>query len=175
MAVAEGNVVKVEYEGSFENGEVFDSSEKHGQPIEFKVGAHQVVPGFEKAVVGMEKGEEKTVTLQPEDAYGPARPEMIKPFPRDQFPKDGEPKVGMMIGVGLQNGQQIPAKIVKVTDTEVTLDMNHPMSGKVLVFKLKVVDYGEEVVPEAAPAAETVEEVVVDKPADESTTEEKTE
>ena len=140
MPVKEGDTVKIDYTGKFEDGTEFDSSKKHGQPLEFKVGAKQVVPGFENAVVGMEKDEEKEVTITPADGYGEHQEEMIKPFPRDQFPKDQEPEVGMTIGVGLQNGQQIPAKIVKVDDKEVTLDMNHPLAGKTLVFNIKVVD-----------------------------------
>jgi FKBP-type peptidyl-prolyl cis-trans isomerase 2 len=137
MAVEKGNTIKVEYTGSFENGEVFDASEKHGQPLEFKAGEGMVVPGFDNAVIGMELNEEKTVTLQPEDAYGMPNPEAIQKIPKENFP--AEAKEGMMIGVPMPNGQQIPATITKITDTEVTIDMNPPMAGKVLVFKIKVV------------------------------------
>lgn len=140
MAIKEGDTVKIDYTGKFEDGTEFDSSKNHGQPLEFKVGAKQVVPGFENAVIGMEKGEEKEFTLKPTEAYGEHQEEMIRPFPKEQFPKDQEPAVGMTIGVGLQNGHQIPAKIVKVDDKEVTLDMNHPLAGKTLIFNIKVVD-----------------------------------
>lgn len=137
MAVEKGNTIKVEYTGSFENGEVFDASEKHGQPLEFKAGEGMVVPGFDNAVIGMELNEEKTVTLQPEDAYGMPNPQAIQKIPKEHFPS--EAKEGMMIGVPLPNGQQIPATITKITDKEVTIDMNPPMAGRVLVFKIKVV------------------------------------
>jgi peptidylprolyl isomerase len=138
MAVEKGNTIKVEYTGSFEDGEVFDASEKHGEPLEFKAGEGMVVPGFDNAVIGMSVGEEKTVTLSPEDAYGEPNANAIQAVPKESFPKEAE--VGMMIGVPLPNGQQVPAKITKITDTEVTIDMNHPMAGKVLVFKIKVVE-----------------------------------
>lgn len=138
MVVEKGNTIKVEYTGSFEDGEVFDASEKHGEPLEFKAGEGMVVPGFDAAVIGMDVGEEKTVTLKPEEAYGEPHPNAVQVVPKDKFP--AEAKEGMMIGVPLPNGQQVPAKITKITDSEVTIDMNHPMAGKVLVFKIKVVE-----------------------------------
>ena len=137
MKVTEGSKIKVEYEGKFEDGTVFDASEKHGEPLEFEAGAGMVVPGFDKAVIGMEVGEEKEFTLQPEEAYGQPNPQAIQKVPKDKFP--GEAKEGMMIGIPLPNGQQMPAKIVKIDDKEVTIDMNHPMVGKVLIFKIKIV------------------------------------
>lgn len=137
MAVKKGDKIKVDYTGSFENGEVFDASERHGQPLEFEAGAKMVVPGFDAAVIGMDIDEEKTVTLKPEEAYGMPDDRAVQKVPKDKFP--AEAKEGMMIGVPLPNGQQIPAKIVKIDDKEVSIDMNHPMAGKVLVFKIKIV------------------------------------
>ena len=137
MVVKKGDKIKVDYTGSLENGEVFDASEKHGQPLEFEAGAGVVVKGFDAAVIGMEVGEEKTVTLKPEDAYGMPDERAIQKVPADKFPK--EAKEGMMIGVPLPNGQKIPAKIVKIDDKEVTIDLNHLLAGKVLVFKIKIV------------------------------------
>jgi len=140
MKIKEGSKVKVEYEGKLENGEVFDSSEKHGKPLEFEVGKKQMIPGFEKAVVGMEKGEEKEFTLESKDAYGDPNPQLIKSVPREQLPKDQEPEVGMILGITLPNGAQFPAKIIEVGDKEIKLDMNHPLAGKKLTFKIKIVD-----------------------------------
>ncbi len=137
MVVEKNNTIKVEYTGSFEDGEVFDASEKHGQPLEFEAGEGMVVPGFDNAVIGMDVGEEKEVTLKPEEAYGMPTDEAIQKVPKDKFPAEAEE--GMMIGVPLPNGQQIPAKIAKIDDKEVTIDMNHPMAGKTLVFKIKIV------------------------------------
>lgn len=136
MKVKKGDKIKVEYEGKFESGEIFDASEKHGQPLEFEAGAGMVVPGFDAAVIGMDVGGEKVVSLKPEDAYGMLNEKAIQKVPKDKFP--AEAKEGMMIGVPLPNGQQIPAKIVKIDDKEVTIDMNHPMAGKTLIFKIKI-------------------------------------
>lgn len=138
MAVEKGNKIKVDYTGSFEDGEVFDASEKHGKPLEFEAGAGMVVPGFDAAVIGMEVGEEKEVTLKPEEAYGMPNEQAVQKVPKDKFPK--EAKEGMMIGVPLPNGQQMPAKITKIDDKEVTIDMNHPMAGKTLIFKIKILE-----------------------------------
>jgi len=140
MVVEKGNKIKVEYTGSFEDGEVFDASEKHGKPLEFEAGAGMVVPGFDAAVIGMDVGEEKTFTLKPEESYGMPNEQAIQKVPKDKFP--AEAKEGMMIGVPLPNGQQMPAKIMKIDDKEVTIDMNHPMAGKILVFKIKIVSIG---------------------------------
>lgn len=138
MVVKKGNKIKVEYRGSFESGEVFDASERHGQLLEFEAGAEMVVPGFDAAVIGMEVGEEKTFTLQPEEAYGMPDERGIQKVPKESFPP--EAKEGMMIGIPLPNGQQLPAIITKIDEKEVTIDMNHPMAGKILVFWIKVVE-----------------------------------
>jgi FKBP-type peptidyl-prolyl cis-trans isomerase 2 len=142
MAVENGNKIKVEYVGTLEDGTEFDSTAKHGgEPIEFEVGAGQLIKGFDEAVLGMEKGEEKEITLQPADAYGEPKPEMIKKVPKEQLPPGQEVKPGMMMAIGTPDGKQFPAKIVEVTDTEIALDLNHPLAGKVLKFKIKVVDF----------------------------------
>lgn len=139
MPVENGNTVKVEYIGSLEDGTVFDSSEGK-EPLEFKVGEGKVIKGFENAVLGMDKGQEKEATLQPAEAYGQPNPTLVKVVPRDQLPKEPEPKEGMMLMLKSPEGQQFPAKITKVTDNEVSIDLNPPLAGKVLKFKIKVVD-----------------------------------
>ena len=138
--VKEGDKVKVEYTGTLDDGTVFDSSERHGMPLEFEVGAKQVIPGFEKAIVGMEKGKEKQIKLQPAEAYGEHNPQLIKKVPKEQLPTDKELKPGMVLVMGLPNGAQIPVRITEVTDESVTIDLNHPLCGKSLNFKIKVVD-----------------------------------
>ncbi|MDP7115719.1 MAG: peptidylprolyl isomerase [Candidatus Woesearchaeota archaeon] len=140
MKVEKGCKIKVEYEGKLDDGKVFDSSAKHGKPLEFEVGAGQMIKGFDEAVVGMKKGDEKKITLKPEDAYGEHNPEMLKKMPRDQFPKEHEPKEGMVLVLGTPQGGQFPVKIQSVTDKEVELDLNHPLAGKTLSFTVKIVD-----------------------------------
>ena len=141
MPVAKGNKVKVEYKGTLEDGTEFDSSAKHGQPLEFEAGAGQMIKGFDEAVMGMEKDEEKNISLTSDKAYGDINAQLVQKIPKDQLPKEQEPKVGMVLGVKLPNGQQIPARITEVSDNDVTLDLNHPLAGKSLNFWIKVVEY----------------------------------
>ncbi len=138
MQVKKGDTIKVEYEGKLDDGTIFDSSDKHGQLLEFEAGAGRVIPGFDNAVLGMKEGEEKTVKIPVDEAYGPRREELVKEVPKNQLP-EGEIKEGMMLGVGLPDGQQIPATITKVADETVTIDINHPLAGKNLTFSIKVV------------------------------------
>ena len=138
--VKKGDKVRVDYTGTFDDGTVFDASEKQGQPLEFEVGSGQVIKGFDDAVVGMKKGEEKKIVIPAKEAYGEVRAELHKKVPRQQLPQDQEPKVGMILAVGLPNGQQFPARIVAVTKDDVTIDLNHPLAGKRLHFKIKVVN-----------------------------------
>lgn len=140
MPVKKGDKIKVEYTGTFDDGTVFDSSEKHGKPLEFEVGNKQVIPGFDDAVVGMEKDQEKEIKIPCKDAYGEPNPKLVQKVPKDKLPKEPEPKVGMMLIVGAPNGQKLPATIKEITDTEVTIDLNHPLAGKDLNFKIKVVE-----------------------------------
>ncbi len=143
MLIKNDDFVKVEYEGSFDDGEVFDSTQQHGgKPLEFQVGKHQVVPGFENAVIGKELNEEFKIRLEPKDAYGEYHEEGVQNIPRTQFPPDMIPKIGMIIELQQQHGEHthpIPAKITQVNEKEVTLDLNHPMAGKTLNFKMKIV------------------------------------
>lgn len=140
MAVKNGDKIKVEYEGSLDSGEVFDSSEKSGQVLEFEVGQNQVIAGFERAVIGMNKDEEKTIKIESKDAYGDKKDELIRPVPKNQLPENLEPKVGMVLGLQSPDGRQFPAPIVEVLDDEIKLDLNHPLAGQDLNFKIKVVD-----------------------------------
>lgn len=140
MTIKKGDKVKVEYTGTLDDGTVFDSSEKHGKPLEFEVGAGHVIKGLDESMIGMKKGEEKELTLKSSEAYGDPNPKLVRNVPRDKIPKEPEPKAGMMLIMQTQDGRKFPAMIKEVNDTEVTLDLNHPLAGKTLHFKIKVVE-----------------------------------
>lgn len=142
MKAEKGSNVKLEYEGKLENGEIFDSSSHgdHSHPLEFKVGDGEVIPGFDSAVEGMEIGEEKEFTIKPEEAYGEYNPELTRKIEREMLPPDQEPKEGMMLAMQTPDGRQFPVKISKVDDKEVTVDFNHPLAGKTLIFKIKLLE-----------------------------------
>jgi len=137
-AVKNGDTVRVHYTGRLETGEVFDTSED-GEPLEFTVGSGEVIPGFEEAVRGMEVGGARTVEIEPEDAYGPRREQLVATVEREhaQFPT--EPEVGMNLLVPLPEGNQLEVVVTEVTDTHVTIDGNHPLAGEKLIFDLELV------------------------------------
>ena len=143
--VKKGNKVSIEYTGTFDDGEVFDSNVRDGtcvHPLQFIVGAGMVIPGFDKAVEGMSKEESKKVKILAKDAYGEKNQELIKTMSKPaNFPPQA--KEGMLIGVGPSQEQQIPALIVKLTEDSITLDLNHPLAGKNLNFDIKVLDIQE--------------------------------
>ena len=139
MAVKKGDKVKVEYEGTLEDGSVFDSSERHGEPLEFTAGGGQMIKGFDDAVIGMEKGDEKNIELSSSEAYGDRNEQLVRDVPKEQLPKGIELKKGMMLGMMLPNGAQLPAKVVGLSEKGATLDMNHPLAGKTLKFRIKLV------------------------------------
>lgn len=138
MPVKKGDKISVEYTGTFDDGTVFDSSVGK-QPLEFEVGSGQLIKGFDTAVIGMSQGQEKTIKLKPEEAYGNIIDSLIRSFPRSQFPKEPEAKPGMMLMVGTPDGRKFPAMIKEVGGEEIKIDMNHPLAGKTLNFKIKVV------------------------------------
>ncbi len=141
---ANGNLVSVEYTGKLDNGEEFDNSSKNG-PIQFIVGTGQVIKGFDTAVLGMKAGEEKSFKLAKNEAYGDVNPELMHKVPVDKLPADikTQAKVDGFIVLQAPTGQQIPAKIASIDNETLTLDLNHPLAGKNLNFKIKVVDINE--------------------------------
>ena len=135
-----GDNVSIEYEGSLEDGTVFDSSKKHGEPLEFIVGSGRVIPGFDKAVTGMKLMEEKKFTLQPSEAYGEKNQKLTHKVLRSGLPPKPEPKPGMglMMGGG-PGGASRRAMITEVTKEYIVIDMNHPLAGKALTFAIKLI------------------------------------
>jgi len=137
--VKDGDTVKVNYTGKFKEGTVFDSSEGR-EPLEFQLGKGQLIPGFEKAVIGMKVGESTTVDIPSDQAYGPHREELTQQVPREQFPDDMEFQVGQRFQIGQEEEQPMIVEITDVSDSTVTLDGNHPLAGKDLVFNIELVE-----------------------------------
>jgi peptidylprolyl isomerase len=134
--VENGIFVSVDYKGTLQNGEVFDTSS--GQPLEVQIGAGKVIKGFEEALLGMSLNEKKIFTIEPEDAYGQRDESLKRVFARAEVPPEIDLQVGQIVGIRSQEGQQIPARIVRVDDENVTADMNHPLAGEVLHFEIEV-------------------------------------
>ena len=137
--VKDGDTVQVHYTGTLENGEVFDSSRER-DPLEFTVGGGQMIKGFDAAVVGMEVGTSKQISLAPEDAYGPRKEEMIVDLLKENIDPSLELSVGMTLHLSGPGGRPVPAVVHEILDDVVKMDVNHPMAGKTLNFDIEVVE-----------------------------------
>jgi FKBP-type peptidyl-prolyl cis-trans isomerase 2 len=139
MSVAsKGNAVKVHYTGRLNDGTVFDTSANR-DPLEFTLGDGNMIKGFDSAVYGMQAGEEKSITIPCEEAYGEKREDMMLDIPIDHVPPHIQPELGMELSLQNQAGQPVPVKVVHVDDQKVTLDANHPLAGQDLIFDIKLV------------------------------------
>ncbi len=133
-----GNTVRVHYTGRLNDGTVFDSSSGR-DPLEFTLGAGQVIPGFDAAVTGMAVGDTTTVTIEPQDAYGDHQPEMVQEVQRSEIPADIDLAVGMQLQASGPAGELI-VTVIELSDDNVKLDANHPLAGKALTFDLELVE-----------------------------------
>jgi FKBP-type peptidyl-prolyl cis-trans isomerase 2 len=133
-----GDKVHVHYRGTLDDGSEFDSSEG-GEPISFTIGEGEVIAGFENAIEGMAPGEKKTERMEPNDAYGDHRNELVFTVGREQMPEGDEVEVGDMLQVGFPDGRDATVTVTAVENGEVTLDANHPLAGKPLTFELELV------------------------------------
>lgn len=134
MPVQSGDTVHVHYTGTLADGSTFDSSDGR-EPLSFTVGSGEVIPGFDDAVMGMEVGETRTVTIPANQAYGDPDPEQVLVVGRDQMP-DGPIAVGDPLQIGLDGGGSIVVTVTEVTDETVTLDANHALAGEDLTFEI---------------------------------------
>jgi peptidylprolyl isomerase len=135
----DGNTVSVLYVGMLENGSVFDSN-VNTTPLVFTVGAHTVIPGFENAVIGMSKGQVKTVQIPVDRAYGPYRSDLLMTVNRSLFPADTPPEIGKYYSVrNPADGSTNVVKVVDVSRDTVTIDQNHTLAGQNLTFTIRLV------------------------------------
>jgi peptidylprolyl isomerase len=137
--VREGDTVRVRYRGTLADGAVFDESPA-GEPLEFTVGAQQVIAGFDAGVRGMKVGETRTVEIESEEAYGQRVEALVNTVAREGMRLGQEPEVGMNVVMQLPDGNQIPLTITEVTETHVTLDANHPLAGEKLIFEIELLE-----------------------------------
>jgi peptidylprolyl isomerase len=137
--VKDGDVVRVHYTGKLINGKQFDSS-KGREPLEFTVGAGQMIKGFDDAMPGMTVSEKKTINILPEDAYGQKDEQAIIEFPKKNIPKDMKLEVGMQLQLRNENGQPFPVTVAEIKDDVIVLDTNHSLAGKELVFDIELIE-----------------------------------
>lgn len=133
------DTVMVHYTGVLEDGQEFDSS-KGKDPLKFKIGDGSLVPGFENALVGMEVGEKKAVTLPPSEAYGERQSELVAGINKENFSDNIEPKVGLQLQVKQPGGNILHVTVTNISDDLITIDANPPLAGKTLVFNIELVE-----------------------------------
>lgn len=141
--VKNGHFVKVDYTGTLENGDIFDSS-RDSHPIEVEVGTGRVMKGFEDALMGMAENEKKTFTCSPEEAYGHRNESMEQTFMRSELPEGFNPQVGQVLALQNPQGGHLPATVKHTDDERITMDLNHPLAGKTLTFDVEVLEINDE-------------------------------
>jgi len=134
----DGDKVRIHYTVKKEDNTVFATS-RDKQPSEFEIGSGNVPSGLQKGVIGMEIGETKTITVSPEEAFGPRREDLIKTVKKSNFPDDIEPVVGKGLRLKQPDGELIDGNIIDIEDELVTIDTNHPLAGHKLTFNVEMV------------------------------------
>lgn len=135
----QGDKVRVHYTGKLTDGKQFDSSEGR-EPLEFTVGAGQMIKGFDDAMPGMKVGDKKTINIQPDDAYGQVNKDAVIEFPKANIPKDMKLEKGMQLQLRNENGQPFPVTVKEIKDDVIVLDANHELAGKELVFDIELME-----------------------------------
>jgi peptidylprolyl isomerase len=133
-----GDTVNVHYTGKLKDGKVFDSSVDR-EPLQFDIGHGNIIPGFEQGVIGMKPGESKTVNIPAEKAYGPYRKELVLVVDKSKIPTHLKPEVGQQLTLNQPDGRAVSVRITDISESNVTLDANHPLAGKDLIFDIELV------------------------------------
>lgn len=136
----EGKKVRAHYRGTLDDGTQFDCSYDRGEPIEFTCGAHQMIAGFDAAVIDMQVGEKKSVHIPADQAYGEYREDLVLSFPADQVPNIEQIKVGDKLFLSGPGGMPVPVAVLEVAPEGVKLDANHELAGKALNFDIELVE-----------------------------------
>ena len=137
-----GDTVKVHYTGQFEDGSVFDTSQGK-DPLEFTVGTGRVIRGFEEAIEGLNTGDSTTTTIEAPEAYGERLEELLFQVDKARFPEGIVPSVGDQLQLNQPEGGMVDVVVSAIEGDTVTLDANHPLAGRVLTFKITVVDVAD--------------------------------
>ena len=144
--VENGSIIKVHYKGTYTDGEQFDSSYDRELPVTVTVGAGQLIPGFDSALVGMTVGEKKHIQINKEEAYGERNPNAYAAVPLNNFPQELVAGLEKGTTLPLTNGagQNVLGTVESINEEAIIFDMNHPMAGKDLEFDIEVVSFATE-------------------------------
>ncbi len=134
-----GAKVKVHFTGSLEDGSIFGSTADE-EPFEFTIGEKNMLPGFESAVIGMQEGDTKSITLPPEEAYGPHKKELVHVMDRTSFPEEINLGIGKTLRIRTQDGKYAVVTIKDFTEDNIVIDGNDPLAGETLTFNIELID-----------------------------------
>ncbi|MFQ5602736.1 MAG: peptidylprolyl isomerase [bacterium] len=135
----QGDTVVVHYTGKLEDGSIFDSSIER-EPLQFTIGDGQLIPGFEQGIIGMAPGESKSITIPPESAYGEHNAELVWEIDKKELPDGLNAEIGQKLQSVQNDGKKIIMTVMGVSDSSVTLDANHPLAGKELIFDIQLME-----------------------------------
>lgn len=152
IVIEDNMVVELHYEGTLDDGSVFDSSDGR-EPLEFIYGMGMLIPGLEREMAGMTIGERRTIRVAADDAYGPRLDEALQEIPKDQFPAELELEAGMQLVAQTMQGP-IPVTVAEIRENSVMIDFNHPLAGQDLTFDVEIVSIRKATEEELAPFAE---------------------
>lgn len=146
-----GDIVTIDYKGVLENGDVFESTSESG-PLNFTIGTGSVMPAFEMAVVGMSVGESNDITLQPTEGYGERQKELLQTIDKSVFGDQADLMIGQILNLKMEKDgtpHKVPATIVELGESTVTIDYNHPLAGHILTYKvtLRSIEKSKEPMP----------------------------
>lgn len=137
MTVDEGTRVYCNFALSLEDGSEIDSNFS-GEPVDFVVGDGSLLPGFERKIFGMAAGERQIFSVEPEDAFGMPNDSNVQEVPREHFDEDAEPEIGLLFYFADASGGEVPGLVISVDDENVTVDFNHPLAGRTILFDVLV-------------------------------------
>jgi len=135
----EDDTVRVHYTVKLDKDTIVGST-KDEEPLQFTLGKGQVLPGFEQAVVGMNSGESKTVLVTADQAFGPYLDEVVVVVDRGRLPEGINPKEGDRIQLQSRSGETVTVAVIDVSESTVTIDGNHPLAGKDLIFDIEFIE-----------------------------------
>ena len=134
-----GDTVKVHYKAKTKEQTLFDSANQT-DPLQFTIGEEQIIPAFEEAIIGMQPGENKTINLAADQAFGPYLEDLISKVEKNQLPPTLELQVGQQLQIQQPDGEVLLVKVLDISDSNVTFDANHPLAGKDLTFDINLVE-----------------------------------
>ncbi len=135
----QGDTVRIHYTGRLTDGTQFDSSDGR-DPLEFQLGSGQIIKGLEEQVQGMSVGAKETVTIPADAAYGAIVPKVCKACPGPRFPRESTPRSAPVFRPPAATDQTMVLTVIDTSEEEITVDANHPLAGKDLIFDVELVE-----------------------------------